>query len=271
MTGGCAVFWAETRDVARAAEFRLSAVERRRATGFRYEADRRQFVAGALLLRIAVARATGRQASDVVIARSCLHCGSAAHGRPTVVRPGGRHVSLTHSGDLVGVAVSTAGPVGIDLEHVTDLDVAALTTSTLAPGDRVPATTTQFLELWTAKEAALKALGLGLAYPAGKLAIQRVDGERVALRLGDQRLAAQLTTLQPPRSNCVARLTVLTAGPVNVEEQFVSLAPKRNEERCPHGRSTRRRGALFPSGRRRDRGALAAASVHDVLPERNRA
>ena len=66
---------------------------------------------------------------------SCPFCGSVEHGRPYV--DAAVHVSVAHAGDLTAVAVSTAGPVGVDLEVDADVD-------------------------WVRREAVGKALGVGI-------------------------------------------------------------------------------------------------------------
>jgi hypothetical protein len=55
--------------------------------------------------------ATGARA----VVRVCPRCGSAAHGRP-VALGSAAHVAISYAGDLVAVAWSYDGPVGIDLE-----------------------------------------------------------------------------------------------------------------------------------------------------------
>lgn len=81
------------------------------------------------------------------------------------------HVSLTHSGGLAAVALTTAGPVGVDLERirpVTQQEGTARVTladpeyaewRASSPSGR----TDLLLRAWTRKEAVLKALGTGLA------------------------------------------------------------------------------------------------------------
>jgi 4'-phosphopantetheinyl transferase len=78
-------------------------------------------------------------------------------------------VSLAHSKGLAAAAVTTLGPVGVDVELVRRLDAVALARrwfrpeesdwlATLPAAQRVEA----FLSLWTQKEAVGKALGTGL-------------------------------------------------------------------------------------------------------------
>lgn len=92
-----------------------------------------------------------------VVARLCNRCGSSTHGRPQV--HGGAHVSLSYAGDLVAVAWSRSGPVGIDLELGDALD-------------------------WTRFEALVKATGEGIVARPGNLSALP-DLPVQALRLPD--------------------------------------------------------------------------------------
>lgn len=83
--------------------------------------------------------ATGAQR----VVRVCPRCGSSAHGRPVALGTDAR-VSISYAGDLVAVAWSYDGPVGIDLEPVGP------PVDGLDRGE------------WTRVEALLKATGAGL-------------------------------------------------------------------------------------------------------------
>ncbi|TCO13132.1 4'-phosphopantetheinyl transferase superfamily protein [Kribbella steppae] len=85
-------------------------------------------------------------------------------GRPYV---DGLAVSLSHSRSLVAVAASATGPVGVDVEDVYPRDVSGLARRWFDPSELEwmageADELTAFLQLWTAKEAVGKALGLGL-------------------------------------------------------------------------------------------------------------
>ena len=56
----------------------------------------------------------------VAVARLCPRCGSSSHGRPSVRVASGSapDVSISYTTDLVAVAWSDAGAVGIDVEQV---------------------------------------------------------------------------------------------------------------------------------------------------------
>jgi phosphopantetheinyl transferase len=86
------------------------------------------------------------------------------NGKPCV---DGLAVSISHSRELVVVAASQAGPVGVDVEDHSAREVSALARRWFDPEElawmRAQADElTAFLRLWTAKEAVGKALGQGL-------------------------------------------------------------------------------------------------------------
>jgi 4'-phosphopantetheinyl transferase len=99
-------------------------------------------------------------------------CGSHEHGRPSLSGgdlTGAPSFSLSHSGDVAVVAVA-AEPIGADVERVHPrryLDAVARRVlrddefarwAALPETDRVVA----FLRVWTAKEAYVKLLGVGI-------------------------------------------------------------------------------------------------------------
>jgi 4'-phosphopantetheinyl transferase len=126
-----------------------------------------------------VARVCQVELAAVVIEQRCERCGG-PHGRPRVVRPPGAFVSLSRAASTVAVAVSLAGPIGVDIESVSAVgragfdDVAfngpereALQALPVTERDRVRA------GLWTAKEAVLKLFGAGLTVDPRELSVER--------------------------------------------------------------------------------------------------
>lgn len=86
--------------------------------------------------------------------------------------------NLSHSDEFAVVIVSDAGPVGIDLEPWSrapsligceEVFCHPLEIQELPTDHELRAT--RLLELWTAKEAILKALGTGLSYPPQQVRI----------------------------------------------------------------------------------------------------
>ncbi len=91
------------------------------------------------------------------------------HGKPRLAG-GGVHFSVSHSAERLVIATSQVGEIGVDVELLTldrDVDAAAkfaLNADDRAALDSLPADRRKlgFLRLWTAKEAFLKAIGVGL-------------------------------------------------------------------------------------------------------------
>jgi 4'-phosphopantetheinyl transferase len=141
--------------------------ERDRLDRFRRPADRARYLAAHALARLVLADTVGAPASALVFDRTC-RCG-AQHGKP--VLPGGPGFSMTHAGDLVGVAVHPGGAVGLDVEQVRDLsDLAAMVAHVCSPQETAP-DVDAFFTLWTRKEALLKAVGTGLATPMSAITL----------------------------------------------------------------------------------------------------
>jgi 4'-phosphopantetheinyl transferase len=165
VTPGISIWRVDLREpaavVERAAEL-LTAEERERAERGTADVRRRRLVARAAL-RIALAR--------------CLACAPAAlrfatdpSGKPRLDGPG-PHFSVSNSGDWGLIAVTSLGPVGIDLERVVALaELEGIVTRRFAPaqareilkqsGER---RLLAFYRGWTRIEAQLKATGVGLA------------------------------------------------------------------------------------------------------------
>jgi 4'-phosphopantetheinyl transferase len=196
----------------------LSDGERARRTGLWDGRHRAQFTVAAALLRLVAAPLTARTAAGVVVDRSCPSCGR-PHGRPRL--PGtGLHVSISHSGATVAVAVSHAGEVGVDVQQVVDESVQELSPLVLAESEaRHVAVARDFFTYWTRKEALVKATGDGVAVPLGAVVVTP-PGTPPRL-LGYPRpggLAAQLRDLSP-ELGYVGAVAVLGPGPLVVHER----------------------------------------------------
>jgi 4'-phosphopantetheinyl transferase len=147
----------------------LTAEERARADGFARIEDRRRRLVAQALLQTILGAVVDRPPTDLV-----LEAGT--HGKPRL-RDGGPAFNMSHSGGRLLIAVSEAGEVGVDLElsglkrdldavaryAFSTEDLGALEASSAAERER------GILRIWTAKEAALKALGVGLQRPMREL------------------------------------------------------------------------------------------------------
>ncbi|MDO8607597.1 MAG: 4'-phosphopantetheinyl transferase superfamily protein [Phaeospirillum sp.] len=154
----------------------LSPDETARANRFRSERDRWRFVAARASLRVLLGQAVGREPGRLGF----------------ILGPGGKpeldgfpiRFNLSHSGDWAAIAFSSGGEVGVDIEEVHFLDdldgmistscspreAAAL--AEIPPSERLEA----FFQVWTRKEAYLKALGTGLAKPLESFSVTVTPG-----------------------------------------------------------------------------------------------
>jgi 4'-phosphopantetheinyl transferase len=174
--GTAGVWWARRQDAAPRLAGLLDPAERERWERYRQDADRQRFLVGCALAKTVIAARTGQRPAEVSFDRACGQCGK-PHGKPAV-RGGGPEFSVSHSGDLVAVAVAAA-PVGVDVEQLEGRphplggdDPAALARLVLGEQEQaalaaVPPSgrARAFLVAWTRKEAVTKAQGDGVRVP----------------------------------------------------------------------------------------------------------
>jgi len=101
--------------------------------------------------------------------------GITRYGKPFI--PGGPEFSISHSGDVVVLAVTDAGAVGVDIEKIRAVNIEDY--SRYLPEvadvherydiDRVNAL---FFDCWTQKEAILKGYGQGLLAPLEQVVLK---------------------------------------------------------------------------------------------------
>ncbi len=164
----------------------LSPDEVHRASRFRLEQHRKRFAAG----RGALRRILG---ACLEVSAETLKFSYGPNGKPAVASPpgaGGLEFNLSHSEDLALLAVTRGPSVGVDLERVRLLPDAddlvqrffsrreAAVFQRLPPRERPAA----FFNLWTRKEAFLKATGEGIAQSLHLVEVSFLPGEPAALR-----------------------------------------------------------------------------------------
>lgn len=173
------------RSLASVAEY-LSPDERTRADRFRFEIHRNRFIVGRGMLRAILGRY-----GDVL--PESLRFNYGPNGKPELIAPGevarrkggALHFNLAHS-EAVGVlAVTQTGPVGVDVEQVRRLpefkelvsqffSVREAAEFSRLPWEQQP---TAFFNLWTRKEAMLKAMGEGIAHSLDRVEVSFLPGE----------------------------------------------------------------------------------------------
>jgi 4'-phosphopantetheinyl transferase len=142
----------------------LDGRDRERAARFRFSEDRARFVLGRGLLRKCLGHYLNQTPETIELAAT-------DRGRPILPHDEAVQFSISHTHDLVAVALTADARVGIDLERVQphlDLPELAkrifseedLQTFQALPGHEAPAA---FFRAWTRKEAYLKARGEGIA------------------------------------------------------------------------------------------------------------
>lgn len=152
----------------------LDREERGRADRFRFECDRREFIAAHALLRSLLTFHLGRPAASWQFA-------TGAFGKPKFAdkfRMPNIDFNLSHTRDLVVAAVVAHGAVGVDVEKIdlakADFKVAqryfAAAEVEILRQTPQPKQATCFFRLWTLKEAYLKAIGAGLGTPLDSFA-----------------------------------------------------------------------------------------------------
>ncbi|HUF24072.1 MAG TPA: 4'-phosphopantetheinyl transferase superfamily protein [Vicinamibacterales bacterium] len=147
----------------------LSDLERERAARFNHLSDRWEFVLGRLMARHLLAERCGTPAGEFRFVEN-------EHGRPDIAHPSldrPLRFNLSHSGGLVACVIGEAGQVGVDVERLdrppvdprvirrycSEGEQAALAEMPEALRHE------RFLQLWTLKEAYVKARGTGLTLP----------------------------------------------------------------------------------------------------------
>jgi len=159
----------------RACHDALLPAEQQRAAGLRRDDDRSRFVTTRAVLRAVLARRLGVVPAAVAFtttARGKPVLDGAIHGDAQV------HFNVSHAGAWAAIAMA-ACPVGVDIEQVRDLDVAAVAaqvfdSATCQRIARDAHAQDVFFREWTAHEAQWKATGEGLA---GAQALQAGDGQ----------------------------------------------------------------------------------------------
>jgi 4'-phosphopantetheinyl transferase len=211
----------------------LSADERARAARFHFAQDRERWVTARSLLRRLLARYL-----DTDPARLRLIYG--AYGKPALEEEPWLRFNLSHSGGIVLFAVAGGREVGVDVERVRDdIDAEDLAPAVFshqerqalrvaAPGEK----NALFFALWTAKEAYIKARGLGFSYPVQQLTVTLAGGTDAILTRSE---APDREESLPPLSlwrlhGIEGHEAALAAEGDDWEPRFGPLLPERAEE-----------------------------------------
>ncbi|MFC8505953.1 4'-phosphopantetheinyl transferase family protein [Streptomyces sp. NPDC057411] len=133
---------------------------------------RAQYLTAHALLRSVLGAALERDPAGLVFA-------AGPYGKPYLT-DAPVEFSISHSGELVAVALSADAPVGVDVERITAparLPLPVLSAQERTVFDRVPQSerAAAFTSYWVRKEAVLKATGEGLRVDPARLTVSAPD------------------------------------------------------------------------------------------------
>jgi 4'-phosphopantetheinyl transferase len=141
----------------------LSNEERKRLSGYRSKEAAERYVVTRSLVRLVLSEQFGVDPRSLALGRTEM-------GKPTVR---GLHFNLSHSGELILLAICGDRDVGVDVERRRHVErVAALEARWLTGAERSSLQAARdsgadssdaFLRIWSLKEARLKALGIGIS------------------------------------------------------------------------------------------------------------
>jgi 4'-phosphopantetheinyl transferase len=179
--------------------------ERERAERYHFERDRVRFIAGRALLRHILGGYLEIHPAELAFSYG-------EKGKPYVSQPGVHAAlmfNLAHSEDLALLAVTRAGPVGVDVERIRPVpEVHQLVARFFSPRETAAFGTLPesqqpeaFFNLWTRKEAWLKATGAGIGGGLDQIEVSFLPGEPARVlslgRIGDMAGQWCLRELQP--------------------------------------------------------------------------
>lgn len=156
----------------------LQPAEQQRAARFRQSADRHRFVLGRGLFRLVGGQLCGLPPERVTIKQT-------SEGKPFLADAPQWSLNVAHSGEWVVLAIASQ-PVGVDVEWINPrFHLDDLIPITLTPAEQFSLLRSEnahafFYELWTRKEALIKASGIGMTDDFGAIPVQEgthtVDG-----------------------------------------------------------------------------------------------
>lgn len=196
----------------------LSPQEWNRAQSFAFPAHRDQWIVARAGLRFTLAKRLGKSPKDVAFKYSPL-------GKPFV--EGGPEFSLTHCEGWSAVAVSDLGSVGIDLESFDRGGSLLECTEEFCHPDELARLrglplkerAGELIKIWCAKEAGLKAAGLGLSHAPSEISVRWKSSNLAALEIANTRYDIRM--FEPPGADGHCLAVSIAEGSLEAEVHFV--------------------------------------------------
>jgi 4'-phosphopantetheinyl transferase len=166
----------------------LSPDERARHARFRFEPDRDTYLVAHGLLRVTLAELTGHAAASFAFV-------AGEHGRPELADASlaaSMRFNLSHTRGRIACGFTRGADVGVDVEEnqrdvqLREVAERVYSEAELAALFALPAEAqrARFFELWTLKEAYIKAIGKGFSAPLRAITFDAGQSDPVPLRLG---------------------------------------------------------------------------------------
>lgn len=173
-----------------------------RASRFHFRSDYDSFVIAHAIKRVSLGALINRAPIDVTLAFG-------AHGKPmlnSAKHEAPFHFSLSRSKGMVAFAIAPYTLIGVDIEHINlNIDTDDLARSLLSAQERellnnANASSRQDLlfQLWTAKEAYIKGIGLGLSVPLDSFFVEALGHfSRICDSISGRSLNWKTQSIQP--------------------------------------------------------------------------
>ncbi len=172
-------------DVIRHLDLSLSNDEHERAGRFQFEHLRRSFIVARGVLRSILAGYKNCKPGDIQFEY-------AKTGKPLLSKQAGPVefcFNLSHSGDLVVIAVTLGRQIGIDIEHIRPIrEMKEIAERTFSQAENQQLETVPeeqklkaFFNCWTRKEAFIKAIGDGISFPLDQFVVSLTPDEPAKL------------------------------------------------------------------------------------------
>lgn len=160
----------------------LSTEERRRMQGFKFDRHRDKFLKRITWVKTRLSQSTFIPPSD-------LQFEYGQWGKPFIPQVKDLDFSYSHSEDYVMLTISTVGEVGCDIEKIDPrIEARTLCGQFFSPEEvramlKYPQVEHMeiFFNLWTRKEAFIKAVGQGLSYGLNAFSVQEGNMQNPAL------------------------------------------------------------------------------------------
>ena len=158
----------------------LNAEEITRADRFHFERDRRRFIAARAQLRLILGKYLAQDPQAITFSYG-------ERGKPHVAES--VEFNISHSEELAIVAVAHERNLGVDVEAIRTMeDIEGISRRFFSARENVALfnipvdeQSEAFFRCWTLKEAYIKAIGDGLAYPTESFDVSFGRGERAEL------------------------------------------------------------------------------------------